>query len=189
VVPMAAAFLAFLAVSAGVPDEQRTMLVALLGAWTLVYLVGFLRDLQRLGEIPAMGAIFSATGALLFNALAAVLLIEKKPSILVFVLGFSSAIVAFLASRSGRRSLRVLTVLATLLAVLFAAVLHADSAPPVDPVFLAAAGVWSIVYVVAIIEDTLLRGAKVSWDASITISLATLGFLATALLGTGQDTP
>lgn len=196
VLPMGAAFLAFLAVSSAVPDAQRTTMVGLLGVWTLVYLIGFLRGLSGPDGIPAAAAISCAVGAALFDALAGALLLTKKPSLFVFLLGLTSAIIAFLASRSERRSLRVLALLATLGALLLTAVLHSDltlgdgsSSVVIDPVFLTATGVWALIYLGAVLEDALQRRAKVTWETTITASLATLGFLATALLGTGSETP
>jgi uncharacterized membrane protein len=197
VIPMGAAFLAFLAVSPAVPDAQRTTMVGLLGVWTVVYLIGFLRGVSRPDGIPAAVAISCAVGAGLFDALAGALLLTTKPALFVFLLGFTSAIVAFLASRSERRSLRVLALFATLGALLLTAVLHSDfnlddglpRAVAIDPVFLTAAGVWALIYLGAVLEDALQRRAKITWETTITASLATLGFLTTALLGTGSEVP
>ncbi len=197
-VPMGAAFLAFVVVSADVSGDTRATLVTLLGVWTFVYLLGFVRgtgdqlgDALR-GAIDPKAALRAFTGLGLFVLLATLLLVAEHASLLVLILAMSSFAALHIALRSGLvlgllgASVATATLVLAASGVVLAQLDGQQVA--VDPVFLGATALWALTYVVTV-GVRALRHREVNWTFALTGSIAVLAFLGTALLSTGDDVP
>ena len=95
-VPMGAAFVALLAVSGRVDVESRVTLVAVLGGWAGVYVVGLLRN----SEISRVAARRASIALALFACLAAVVLLDSSPTFFTLVIAGVTAVAAALAIKS-----------------------------------------------------------------------------------------
>ncbi len=195
VVPMAAAFVAFLVVCGDMPAANRLYVVGLLGAWTAFYLVAFLRGGGA--ELSRRDAFYASIGVALFACLAGVLLFDARPALFALILACGSGFVGLVGVRSRQRWLGPAAAVLSAL-VLFggaSGVLEraranvALGAPPFDLGFLAAVAVWALVHLVAVGHHSLRRAAPITWMTTLQVSIATLGFVAIVVSSTSDDVP
>ncbi|MEO8874544.1 MAG: DUF2339 domain-containing protein, partial [Polyangiaceae bacterium] len=95
-VPMGAAFVALLGVSSRVDPSARVTLIAVLGAWAAVYVVGLLRG----SEISRLVARRASIALGLFVCLAAVVLVDSNPASFTLVVAGVVAVAGYLAFKS-----------------------------------------------------------------------------------------
>lgn len=204
--PMGVAFLAFAAVCPDAPEPQRPLIVGLLALSTLVYLAGWLRGVDRTRGLEPGTAIACAAGAALFAGLAAMLLLEPEPALFAFVLTSTSALVAFLALRAALSGLLLAGALVSACALAATAPGSLAPGPPprVDARFLAAAALWVLVHLGAVLavarrtpaprpsstpQPSVVHAPILPWTAVLAASVATLTFVAVSLGATPAETP
>lgn len=203
--PMGAGFLSFAATFADAPAAHRTTLVALIAAWTLVYLAGWLRGGAGLaGQLDRKTAIACSAGAALFACTAGMLLIEADAALFALALALAAALAAWTAARAALPAL--LLAAAILSAGALAAAAHfaiapadagasasIDAAGAVDASFLGASALVMLVFLGAAGASARRPrepGAPaLSWSDALAACVATLGFVAAALGATPEDTP
>ncbi|WP_437916226.1 DUF2339 domain-containing protein [Sorangium sp. So ce302] len=205
--PMGAAFLAFAATFADAPAAHRTTLVALVAAWTLVYLAGWLRGAGLAGQLDRKTAIACSAGAALFACTAGMLLIEADAALFALALAGAAALAAWTAARAALPAL--LLVAAIVSAGALAAAAHfaiapadagasaaadaVDAVSAVNASFLGASALVMLVFLGAAgasARRTREPGAPaLSWSDALAACVATLGFVAAALGATPEDTP
>ncbi|WP_438036220.1 DUF2339 domain-containing protein [Sorangium sp. So ce204] len=211
--PMGAAFLAFAATFADAPAAHRTTLVALVAAWTLVYLAGWLRGAGLARQLDRKTAVACSAGAALFACTAGMLLVEADAALFALALAGAAALAAWTAARAALPAL--LLAAAIVSAGALAAAAHFASAPAdagasaaadaVDAVsavnavnavnagFLGASALVMLVFLGA--AGASARRARepgapaLSWSDALAACVATLGFVAAALGATPEDTP
>ncbi|WP_437872104.1 DUF2339 domain-containing protein [Sorangium sp. So ce363] len=205
--PMGAAFLAFAATFADAPAAHRTTLVALVAAWTLVYLAGWLRGAGLAGQLDRKTAIACSAGAALFACTAGMLLIEADAALFALALAGAAALAAWTAARAALPALLLAAAIVSagaLAAAAHFAIAPADAgasaaADAVDAVsavnasFLGASALVMLVFLGAAgasARRTREPGAPaLSWSDALAACVATLGFVAAALGATPEDTP
>ncbi|WP_438043480.1 DUF2339 domain-containing protein [Sorangium sp. So ce128] len=205
--PMGAAFLAFAATFADAPAAHRTTLVALVAAWTLVYLAGWLRGAGLAGQLDRKTAIACSAGAALFACTAGMLLIEADAALFALALAGAAALAAWTAARAALPALLLAAAIVSagaLAAAAHFAIAPADAgasaaADAVDAVsavnasFLGASALVMLVFLGAAgasARRTREPGASaLSWSDALAACVATLGFVAAALGATPEDTP
>ncbi|WP_441287209.1 DUF2339 domain-containing protein [Sorangium sp. KYC3313] len=205
--PMGAAFLAFAATFADAPAAHRTTLVALVAAWTLVYLAGWLRGAGLTGQLDRKTAIACSAGAALFACTAGMLLIEDDAALFALALAGAAALAAWTAARAALPALLLAAALVSAGALAAAArfaIAPADAgasaaAGAVDAVsavnagFLGASALVMLVFLGAAgasARRTREPGAPApSWSDALAACVATLGFVAAALGATPEDAP
>ncbi|WP_437801894.1 DUF2339 domain-containing protein [Sorangium sp. So ce693] len=209
--PMGAGFLSFAATFADAPAAHRTTLVALVAAWTLVYLAGWLRGGAGLaGQLDRKTAIACSAGAALFACTAGMLLIEADAALFALALALAAALAAWTAARAALPAL--LLAAAILSAGALAAAAHFAIAPAdagasasidaagaagavgaVNASFLGASALVMLVFLGAAGASARRPrepGAPaLSWSDALAACVATLGFVAAALGATPEDTP
>lgn len=152
--PMGAAFVALLAVSAGVPAEERVILTALFAAWAAIYAAGAFDSLPRAVPEPRRGSVAArcAAAVVLFVILAGVLFAEDRPTVFASILAAASALVALVAVWSGARWILLLTAATSALALLVMAPHALELAGPqahTDVAFLLVVAAWGLVHFAA----------------------------------------
>ncbi|WP_437978012.1 DUF2339 domain-containing protein [Sorangium sp. So ce295] len=205
--PMGAAFLAFAATFADAPAAHRTTLVALVAAWTLVYLAGWLRGAGLARQLDRKTAIACSAGAALFACTAGMLLIEADAALFALALAGAAALAAWTAARAALPAL--LLAAAIVSAGALAAAAHfaitpadagasaaagaVDAVDAVDASFLGASALVMLVFLGAAGASARRPrepGAPaLSWSDALAACVATLGFVAAALGATPEDTP
>ncbi|WP_437993650.1 DUF2339 domain-containing protein [Sorangium sp. So ce145] len=208
--PMGAAFLAFAATFADAPAAHRTTLVALVAAWTLVYLAGWLRGAGLAGQLDRKTAVACSAGAALFACTAGMLLIEADAALFALALAGAAALAAWTAARAALPALLLAAAIVSagaLAAAAHFAIAPADggasaAADAVDAVsavnalnasFLGASALVMLVFLGA--AGASARRARepgapaLSWSDALAACVATLGFVAAALGATPEDTP
>ncbi|WP_437536105.1 DUF2339 domain-containing protein [Sorangium sp. So ce726] len=205
--PMGAAFLAFATTFADAPAAHRTTLVALVAAWTLVYLAGWLRGAGLTRSLDRKTAVACSAGAALFACTAGMLLIEADAALFALALASAAALAAWTAARAALPAL--LLAAAIVSAGALAAAAHfalapadagasaavdaADAVNAVNVSFLGASALVMLVFLGAAGASARRPrepGAPaLSWSDALAACVATLGFVAAALGATPEDTP
>jgi uncharacterized membrane protein len=198
-VPMAAAFLGLLVVAADIPEDSRVPFLALLGAWTLVYVAGFLRagGAGLIGslvsrELPANNALFAALALGAFALLGLVVLGEKHGAAAAVLVAVATAGAAGVAWLSRRPGLWLGVVVISLGLLLVCAAFVADASEgPLAADFLGAATLWGLVALASTAAVARAEEASGRVGASLVAagSLAVAGFLTAALLVTDTRVP
>ncbi|WP_437514151.1 DUF2339 domain-containing protein [Sorangium sp. So ce1099] len=197
--PMGSAFLAFAATIADAPALHRATLVALVAAWTLVYLAGWLRGAGR-ARLDRAIAVACSAGAALFACTAGMLLLGTDAALFALTIAGAAAFVAWIAARAELPALLLAAATASagaLAAAAPGALAPADAAggapAAVDAGFLGAAALVMLVFLGAVGASARRRrepGAPaLPWPAALAASVGTLGFVAAALGATPDDTP
>ncbi|HEY4012985.1 MAG TPA: DUF2339 domain-containing protein [Polyangiaceae bacterium] len=193
IVPMSTGFVSLLVVCRDMPRADG-LVVALVGAWTVVYVVGFLGG--RSGTELSRGAAIQASVAAAFAAsLAGAVLFETRPALFALLLAVASGFISTLGARARQTWLGVAAAAMGALALLGGApetLEHASAASsgaPFDGGFLAATAVWASVHLVAVGDPPLRRGEPIRWTTTLTASIATLGFVGVVVAGTADDVP
>ncbi|WP_437692290.1 DUF2339 domain-containing protein [Sorangium sp. So ce176] len=196
--PMGAGFLAFAAAFADAPAPGRTTLVALVAAWTLVYLAGWLRDAGLARRVDRRTAVECSAGASLFACAAGMLLFGTEAALFALAVAGAAAFVAWMAARAELPALLLAAALASAGALaaaapgaLAAAEADAAAAPAaVDAGFLVASALVMLVFLGAVGASARRpREPALSWPAALAASVGTLGFVAAALGATPEDAP
>ncbi|WP_437592999.1 DUF2339 domain-containing protein [Sorangium sp. So ce1000] len=208
--PMGTAFLAFAATFVDAPAAHRTTVVALVAAWTLVYLAGWLRGAGLAGRLDRKAAVACSSGAALFACTAGMLLIEADPALFALALAGAAALAAWMAARAALPALllaaAVVSAGALAAASLFALAPAGAGAPAavdaidaidvidvIDASFLGASALVMLVFLGAAGASARRPrepGAPaLSWFDALAACVATLGFVAAALGATPEHTP
>lgn len=179
-VPMGAAFVALLAVSGRVEPTSRLTLVAVLGAWASVYVVGLLRGSQISRAVARLAGI--ALG--MFASLAAVVLLESNPISFTLLIAGVTAVAGGLAYRSDDEALLGVASLASVgFVALAAGVLgyRSDDVP------------WGLLGAVLLAMTVILASSAIRLRQSlgpwtlVALSAATLGFTGALILATWSE--
>lgn len=190
-VPMLAAFLILAAQLPDVPSQDHTLLLALLGVWTSVYVVAFLRSASREHQtIAPPAAIRGAVTLAVFALLAAILLLPSASStafalvMLVVTLGLVA-----LAHKAGMAGLAIAGAVGALI-LLGVAVEGRDRSGTavVDWPLLGVLVGWSLVHVGGVVHG-LARKRPMAWLDLATVSLATIGLVLLVIGATRDDVP
>jgi len=189
-IPMAAAFLVLLAVSHGVPTDERLPLVALFGGWTAVYVVGFARRVLREDPLPRAAAVAGAVAVALFLLLAASQLLPDRPTLYVAITAVAAAIAAELAVRARASGLLLaVTCFSSLVAAIAAQLSRELDASLGQPSLLVACAALAAVLLAAFARVALAEKARMPWTSILSASIASLAFVAEALLATSDEVP
>ncbi|WP_437759058.1 DUF2339 domain-containing protein [Sorangium sp. So ce1389] len=197
--PMGSAFLAFAATIADAPAPHRTALVALVAAWTLVYLAGWLRG-AGLARLDRGIAVACSAGAALFACTAGMLLLGTDAALFALAIAGAAAFVAWVAARAELPALLLAAATASAGALAAAApgalapaTAAGDAPAAVDAGFLGGAALVMLVFLGAVGASARrqreLGAPALPWPAALAASVATLGFVAAALGATPDDTP
>ncbi|WP_437666109.1 DUF2339 domain-containing protein [Sorangium sp. So ce1182] len=197
--PMSSAFLAFAATIEDAPAPHRTALVALVAAWTLVYLAGWLRG-AGLARLDRGIAVACSAGAALFACTAGMLLLGTDAALFALAIACAAAFVAWVAARAELPALLLAAATASAGALAAAAAgalapaaAAGDAPAAVDAGFLGAAALVMLVFLGAVGASARRRRETgppaLPWPAALAASVATLGFVAAALGATPDDTP
>ncbi len=187
-VPMMAAFLILAVQLPDAPSADHTLLLALLGVWTSVYVVAFLRAAARENQTIARGpALRGAAGLVVFLLLAAFLLLpdERSTAFGLVTVAVALGLVA-LAHRAGMAGLAIAGVAGALLMLGFAVDVRDRSGPAVvDWPLLGTLALWSAVHVGGVVYG-LARRRAMEWLDLATLSVATAS-LALLVFGATPD--
>ncbi|WP_437281680.1 DUF2339 domain-containing protein [Sorangium sp. So ce375] len=199
--PMGSGFLAFAATFADAPAAHRTTVAALVAAWTLVYLAGWLRGAGLARRLDRKIAIACSAGAALFACTAGMLLIEADAALFAIALAGAAALAAWMAARAELPALLLAAAIVSA-GALAAAARFAIAPADVDAVnavnavnasFLGASALVMLVFLGAAGASARRPrepGAPtLSWSDALAACVATLGFVAAALGATPEDTP
>ncbi|HEX4352840.1 MAG TPA: hypothetical protein VHZ95_08005, partial [Polyangiales bacterium] len=179
-VPMGAAFVALLGVSGRVDPSSRVTLIAVLGGWAGVYVVGLLRD----SEISRVAARRASIALALFACLAAVVLLDSSPTLFTLVIAGVMAIAAALAIKSDDEILLAAASVVTVGFVSMAAGVLGYRSADVPWRLLGAACVAFAVILAA--SAIALRKSLGPWTL-LAVSVATLGFTGAVILATWSE--
>ncbi len=183
-VPMIAAFAVFASLADDAKGREPTILLALLGVWTALYVVAFIRDAARQHPVlPARDAARALAALGLFGVLAALLFAsEGRHVAAALAIALASLVAGELAVRAASARLGLVAAGAGLLLLLWVA-RPGPARPTWDPALLAIAAAWGL--------GTLRAAWRVrrvaaddSRDALATAALALLGALAVGLVST-----
>ncbi|MGH7284910.1 MAG: DUF2339 domain-containing protein, partial [Polyangiaceae bacterium] len=181
-VPMGAAFVALLGVSGHVDPSARVTLIAVLGGWAGVYVVGLLRD----SEISRVAARRASIALASFSCLAAVVLVDASPTFFTLVIAGVMAVAAALAIKSDDEVLLAVASVVTVGFVSLAAgVLGYRSADVPWRLLGAACLAFAVILAASAIA---LRKSLGPWTL-LAISAATLGFTGAVVLATWSEVP
>lgn len=179
-VPMGAAFVALLLVSSQVDPSARVTLIAVLGGWAGVYVVGLLRN----SEITRVAARRASIALALFACLAAVVLVDSNPTFFILVVAGVMAVAAALAIKSDDDALLAVASLVTVGFVSMAAAVLGYRSADVPWRLLGAACVPFAVILAA--SAIALRKSFGPWTL-LAVSVATLGFTGVVISATWSE--
>lgn len=188
--PMLAAFALLAAIVGKTPSADQTLMLAMLGGWTLLYVLSFLRAASdRHQNIEPKAAILAAIGLGVFAILAAIVLLgAERPLAFALVLMLVSGLVATLAHRAQRVALATAGVALSVLLLAVAAEISGEQRAPADLGFILTLLGWSAIYIGAIAFG-LARGRTLGWPDLITMVAAGLSGLALSIAATGPEVP
>ncbi|MCK6547930.1 DUF2339 domain-containing protein [Myxococcota bacterium] len=189
-VPMLAAFTLLAGLTADVRGQDHLLLLGLMGLWSSVYVVAFLKEVaDEHRALTKADAIRASIGIGAFAVLATILLFPGGHLLLLgLVLTLASAALVVIAGRASFAILAPVTLVLALIPWLGAAVEVPDRGDHVDWAFLAIAAAWWAVYAVTLTRDAL-SGRDRSWTGLLTLALSGLAFLAIGLASTSEETP
>jgi hypothetical protein len=189
-VPMLAAFALLAGLTADVRGKDHLLLLGLMGLWSSVYVVAFLKEVaDEHRALSKADAIRAAIGIGAFAVLATILLFPGGHFLVLgAVLTLASAALVVIAGRASFAILAPVTLALALLPWLGAAVAIPERGDHVDFAFLGLAAAWWGVYAVTLTRDAL-TGRDRSWTALVTLALAGLAFLGIGLSSTSEETP
>jgi hypothetical protein len=179
-VPMGAAFVAFLAVSGSCAPSSRVTLIGVLGAWAAVYVVGLIRG----ASISANGAWRASSALGLFLCLCSIVIAETQPVLFVLVLALATATAVALAHKSRAQELLGT---ASVVALLFEWNALTGLGRRVNEV------PWSLLGAAALVALVLVVGARLFLERSrgrwalLAVSAATLGWVGTVIVATWSE--
>lgn len=179
-VPMGVAFVALLAVSSRIDPSSRATLVAVLGVWSGVYVVGLLPN----SEISRLAARRAGIALGLFACLSAVVLVDASPAFFVLVVAAIAAVAAGLALKSDDDVLLATTSVVTVGFVMLGAGVSGHRGDDI-PWRLLGAALVAITVLLAAAAFTLRRSLG-PWTL-LGVSAATLGFTAAVVLATWPE--
>lgn len=189
-IPMVASFLALSARVGETPSDQQLIMLGILGLWSTLYVLTFLRAASRgLETIEPGAAVRAAVGLALLGVLGAILLLPAERTVpftvLLLLLGLA---VALIADRAHLFALVSGAVLASGLGLSIAAVITRERGEPVDGAFVALIALWALVHGGAVARAAL-AGRPFRWVDLATLSFAGLGFVMLAIGSTSEDVP
>ncbi len=187
-VPMLAAFALLSTIVGKTPSADQLTMMAMLGAWTAIYVFTFLRTASDQHQtIEPQAAIFAAVGLGVFTILAGIVLLgaDRAVAFAVVVL-VVSLFIAVLAHRAGLVLLAAAGLALSVVMMAIAAEISAQHHAPADLVFVGTVLGWSLVYVGGIAYG-IYSGRTLGWPDLLTLSAAGLAGLALSIGATGPE--
>jgi hypothetical protein len=163
-------------------------MMAMLGAWTAIYVFTFLRTASDQHQtLEPQAAIFAAVGLGVFTILAGIVLLgaDRAVAFAVVVL-VVSLFIAVLAHRAGLVLLAAAGLALSVVMMAIAAEISAQHHAPADLVFVGTVLGWSLVYVGGIAYG-IYSGRTLGWPDLLTLSAAGLAGLALSIGATGPE--
>ena len=175
-VPMIAAFLILAARLPDVPIGDQTLVLGVLGVWTAVYVVAFLRTaLEENQTIEPGAAIRGAVGLGVFTVLAAILLLDHhRVTAFTLIVAVVALAIVILGQRAALAGLGVAGVAIAFLMLLVGVEQRDRSGAPLDLPLLLSILAWSAVHVGGVVH-AIHSGRALKWMELLTLSVATLG--------------
>jgi hypothetical protein len=208
--PMLLAFLILAGLGAGTKQPEQLLVVALLGAWSGIYVAAFLKEASdRHRELSKADGIRAGIAILAFAAISAITLLSKDRFYAVsLVMTAASVALVIVSSRARILGMTLAGLLLTFVPLAVAAEQTSPSTNYVDYAYLGLAACWSLVFAAAALHEILKRKAtgpnrlgstggtalpdrdpRSGWLPMIVMSLSGLLFLALALIGTSEEAP
>lgn len=184
--PMLCASMVLGGLSGKLEQNDRLILLIILGVWTALYVAAFLKDLLRRAEsFQKADAVRAAVALGLFEVLAGIYLYPGERYLIAMgALILASAALCWLAHRAQLWALNFAGLLLSLLMALPAAVMSARSDALWDPLFLLTA----VLMVAPFAASAFLaKSRERGW--LITLSICGLGYLGLALLSVDKAAP
>lgn len=189
-VPMGVAFMVLIGLSQDVRGTDQTILLVMIGVWTAVYVVAFLRDALGEGKtISAADAVRTQLALHAFAALACLMLLPEERAVAAAAAVTLTALpAAFVASRAVQPGLLIFGQAFSLGGLLLgAAVAREDDLVAWHPAIVGLALVWATIHAFAALR--LPEEKRSATAGLISLCGALLGALAVAMLTTHDSAP
>ncbi len=188
--PMLAAFLLLLGLTEHAHSWNQTAVVALLGVWTAIYVVAFLRDFSaEHREITTGHAVRAGIALGSFAILASAVLLPSEKAIgAAIALTGTAAALSVVAHRARLPWMNLLTLLGTFLPMSIAMLIAQENSAHWAPIAVGIALLWAIAVGTAPMLAAL-REPEPRIVHLFSLALAELCFLGLALMTTHDDVP